>query len=365
MAMLQKILSTGLASLCLFTTIAAQDAATLPTDTSAPKPTPTIITCSADVYYRYDLAETAANNRTSFTNSHNSFMLGMASVKLEHSLGSVGLVADLGFGQRAEDFAYTDDRTRLALKQLHLFYSLKNGVKITAGAWATHVGYELADACLNRNYSMSYLFSYGPFSHTGIKVEKSFGRTGIMFGVANPTDFKSFGSGEKYLIGQVSTTSIDEKLKAWLNYQGGRFNDSSRVNQLDVVVTAAIAEKFSIGLNGTVASYQFKHAEQDFGDMKSWWGTALYLNADPKDWLGLTLRTEYFSDAEGLNVFGGYSGGGSLVATTFSVNLKSGNLTFIPEVRFEKASENIFVKDAGETGSKTATCALMAVTYIF
>ena len=31
------------------------------------------------------------------------------------------------------------------------------------GKWATHVGYELVDAYLNRNYSMEYMFSYGPF----------------------------------------------------------------------------------------------------------------------------------------------------------------------------------------------------------
>ena len=333
--MLQKILSTGLAFLCLVATLTAQDAVT--SDSSAPAPNPTKFTGSADIYYRYDFAKTAGNNRTSFTNSHNSFELGMASFKVEHSLGSVGLLADLGFGRRAEEFSYNDGDTRFAIKQLNLFYSFKNGVKITAGSWATHCGYELVDAYSNRNYSMSYQFSYGPFSHTGIKAEKSFGRTGVMLGVANPSDFKSFASSEKYVIGQVSTMSADENLKVWLNYHGGRFNDSSRVSQLDLVLTAAVAEKFSIGLNGTVASYQFKNAEKDFGDRYSWWGTALYLNADPTDWLGLTLRTEYFSDAKGLNVFSGYADGGNVLETTLSVNLKSGNLTFIPELRFEKA----------------------------
>ena len=202
-AMLQKILSTGLATLCLLASVAAQDAAS--SDTSASTPNSTRFTGSADVYYRYDFVKTAANNRTSFTNSHNSFELGMASLKVEHSIGKVGMVADLGFGRRAEEFSYTDDRTRLAIKQLNLFYSFKNGVKITAGSWATHCGYEMVDAYLNRNYSMSYMFSYGPFSHTGVKLEKSFGRTGIMLGLANPSDFKSFASGEKYLVGQVST----------------------------------------------------------------------------------------------------------------------------------------------------------------
>lgn len=360
--MLQKILPSGVAFLCLLTTTSAQDIVTA--DTSASKPNPTKFTGSADVYYRYDVAKTSDNNLTSFTNSHNSFELGMISFKVEHSLGAVGLVADLGFGKRAEDFSYTDDKTRLAIKQLNLSYSFKNGVKIIAGNWATHVGYELADAYLNRNYSMSYMFSYGPFSHTGLKAEKSFGRAGVMLGVANPTDFKSFAEGEKYLIGQLSTTSIDENLKVWLNYQGGKFNDSSRVKQVDLVLTAALSEKFNIGVNGTAATYQFKDAENDFGDMNTWWGTAIYLNADPKEWLGLTLRTEYFSDSKGMNVFGGYADGGSLVATTFSLNFKSGNLTFIPEIRFEKATENIFVDADGDPSDQTIS-GLFGVTYSF
>lgn len=358
--MLQRILLSGLASLCLLANVSAQSTTA---DTTAPVPNPTKISGFADVYYRYDLAKTASNNRTSFTNSHNDFELGMASAKLEHSFGNVGLVADIGFGRRAEEFAYTDANTRLAIKQLNLFYASKKGLKITAGSWATHVGYELVDPYLNRNYSMSYMFSYGPFSHTGIKLEKSMGRIGMMLGVANPTDFKSFSGDEKYIIGQISWTSTSEKLKAYLNYQGGKFNDSSRVKQLDVVLTAVLTEQLNIGLNSTAASYQFMDAEEEFGDMNTWWGTALYLNYDIKDWFGMTLRTEYFSDTKGLNVFNAV-GGGSLVATTISANIKSGNLTFIPELRFESASESIF-SDQNEGASNTAMSVLMAAVYTF
>jgi hypothetical protein len=358
--MLQKILFTGMASLCLLASTTAQSAAA---DTSAPAPNPFKFSGFADVYYRYDFAKTAGNNRTSFTNSHNDFELGMVSAKLEHSLGNVGFLADIGFGRRAEEFAYTDINTRLAIKQLNLSYITKGGLKLTAGNWATHIGYELVDPYLNRNYSMSYMFSYGPFSHTGIKAEKTFGNWGAMIGMANPTDFKSFAGNEKYVIGQLSTTGANEAVKVYLNYQGGKFNDSSRVKQVDIVLTAALAEKFSLGMNGTAASYQFKDAEKEFGDMNTWWGAALYLNFDPKAWFGLTLRSEYFSDTKGLNVFGSV-GGGSLVATTFSANFKAGNLILIPEVRFESASKEIFTNQ--EDGfTKTATSLVMAAVYTF
>ncbi len=46
--------------------------------------------------------------------------LGMASVRLDHSIGKVSVVADLGFGKRAEDFSYNDANTMLAIKQAYL-----------------------------------------------------------------------------------------------------------------------------------------------------------------------------------------------------------------------------------------------------
>ena len=120
------------------------------------------ITGSADVYYRYDFAKTKTNNFTSFTNSHNSFALGMASLKAEHKSDKVGAVIDLGFGQRAKEFSYNDEGIAAAIKQLYVSYSPTDWLKFTAGTWATHVGYELLDPQLNRNYSMSYLFTNGP-----------------------------------------------------------------------------------------------------------------------------------------------------------------------------------------------------------
>jgi hypothetical protein len=51
------------------------------------KKSTTTLNAFVDVYYRYDFSKNPANNRTSFTNSHNSFELGMASFRLTHSIG--------------------------------------------------------------------------------------------------------------------------------------------------------------------------------------------------------------------------------------------------------------------------------------
>ncbi len=361
--MLQRIFATGLTLSCLIHTLDAQQAA--PADSAAtPAPAKPVLTVAADAYYRYDAGETAANDFTSFTHSHNSFELGMISLKAEHSIGKVGLLADVGFGKRAEEFSYSDENTRFVIKQLLLSYTVKNKVKLTAGSWATHVGYEMVDAYANRNYSMSYLFSYGPFFHTGVKAEASFGKSGLMLGIANPTDLKSTTFGKKYVIAQYSVATRDDKLKAYLNFQGGKSSDSTKMAQFDLVVTAAIAEKFSIGANASLAGFKAKAAESGFEDAGQWYGAALYLNADPLPWLGLTLRSEYFSDADQLNVFGPMPEGGNIVATTLSANFKAENLSIIPEIRFEKASADLYF-DAPDTATDTALSFLVAAVYKF
>src|SRR5687767_12245912 len=125
--MLKKILATA----SVFTVIYAhaQDSA----EATVSKP---VVSGYVDVYYRYNISNprkdmATFNNYTSFTNSQNSFELGMASVKLEHSVGKVGFVADLGVGKKAEEFSYNDENTRFIIKQAFLTYSPVENLKLT------------------------------------------------------------------------------------------------------------------------------------------------------------------------------------------------------------------------------------------
>ncbi|MEO7801754.1 MAG: outer membrane beta-barrel protein, partial [Ginsengibacter sp.] len=156
--MLRKILTTATALCILVSIISAQtvtDTTTMvtiketKTDTTVPETNtwPTI-TGSLDVYYRYNFSDPKSgtlNNFTSFTNSQNTFQLGMASVKVDQSLGKASATVDLGFGTRAEEFSYGDPShsTLFAVKQAYLSYAVSEKFKLTMGKWATHVGYEL------------------------------------------------------------------------------------------------------------------------------------------------------------------------------------------------------------------------------
>jgi len=343
-------------------------------DTTATVKTGPTISGSADVYYRYNFAnfkEGNFNNYTSFTNSQNSFELGMASIKIEHAIGKVGMVADLGFGRRAEEFSYTDGDpdagkngffSLAAVKQLYLTYAPSDKLKFTFGSFATHVGYELVDAYLNRNYSMSYLFSYGPFFHTGLKADLSLSpQSGLMFGITNPTDLKASSGMPKMFIGQFSTGTSDDKLNLYLNFQGGKYNEMSRLYQGDITASYSVSDLFSLGLNASMQSRSFKNGTNKWEDGNSWYGAALYLNADPTEWLGITLRGEYFSDKD--DVLGVFDGS-SIFIPTLSFNFKVDNLTILPEFRFDNASEQIFFKEDG-TPAKSSGSFILAAHYHF
>jgi len=354
--MLRKIISSGIAVSTLNIAL-AQDSTTTTSFT---------VNGSADVYYKYDFGRSKANNLTSFTGSHNSFELGMASVKLDYKTPKVEMVADLGLGKRAQEFSYNDEGVLAAVKQLYISYAPNNWLKFTGGTWATHVGYELVDAYANRNYSMSYMFTNGPFFHTGIKAEAVYKSNGFMIGLVNPTDFKYVPDGvtnNKFLIAQYSFAPGDF-FKAYLNYAGGENIDTTKSKQFDIVLTSKVSPKFSIAYNGTYNRTKSYLGNKLYDDEKSWWGAALYLNLDATGSFGLTLREEYFSDKNGLKPYSGWPEGGSVFSSTLSARFKVDNLAFIPEFRLDKASKPLFI-DKDNEPSKTSANILFAAIYSF
>lgn len=340
---------------------------------AAPAPPALSITGSADMYYRYDFnrpRNAPYNSYTSFTQTHDQAQLGMATVKLEHKTAKVDMVADLGFGKRAQDFDYADYAPPFgtggggilqAIKQLYISYSPASWIKFTGGTWATHIGYEVVDAYANRNYSMSYMFTNGPFSHTGLRADLTSGKNGFMIGVSSPTDYRIIPEGaqnNKDLIAQYSYAASDN-FKLYLNYVGGRDIADNKVHQYDLVLNTKLTGTFGIGANGTVNVSSAKVGDT-YDASKTWYGAAAYLLLDPKPWFGLTLREEYFSDKDGVKI----PGGANIFASTLTASFKVDGFTFMPEFRLDNANNGIFSKHDGTT-TKTDGSFLIAAVYSF
>ena len=295
---------------------------------------------SADFYYKYDFAE-VDNSYTSFTHSHDSYEIGMASIEASHKLEKASIFVDLGFGSRASEFTYNDSTNTFMIKQMYITYDFSASFKVTAGSFGTHIGYELVDAVDNKNYSMSYAFTNGPFFNTGVKAQYTSGKYSFMAGIA----FLNFTTG---------SNNYNRNL-------GANTNSAFDVNktQFDFVGSRKLNTNLTLGFNGTYAMVE----DDNNSDLdKNWFSLVGYLNYAFKGKWSVAYRLEYFDNKDGaIDIDEAKS---SIIGNTLSLNYKEGNFTFIPEVRFDSSSEDIFKKKDGSTAGSSAYV-LFATTYSF
>ena len=337
---LNKILTTVfLITIMTFNPKSAQD-----TDESTPEPTFNF-SGSVDTYFRSSFTEDPVAPGTSFANL-NGFSLGMANFIVSYEGEKSGFVADVVFGPRGSDAVFGSvGNSSEMVNQLYAYYNIAEGVTVTLGNFNTFLGYEVISPAANFNYSTSYMFSYGPFSHTGAKLDFSISEdVSLMLGVFNQTDqteanydrYTAFGA-QLGLYGQyINLLAGDEYFQ--LDYTGG-FD---------------LSDSFFLGINATTATLA--------GDT-GFAGVALYPQLTASDSFAIGLRGEFFSETDG---FGALVSDGD--ADNFSLTLTgsftSGNFIFKPELRLDSASSEIFAISPTET-SDSLTSFVMAMIYTF
>jgi len=343
---------------------------------------------SIDTYYHTSLGK--QNDQygsyaptTAFSNLRG-FGLGMANLIASYNGEKVGFVADLVFGPRGTDAVFNSGlnypnaafgSSGQIINQLYSYVKLSDAVTINLGQFNTFVGYEVISPTVNVNYSTSYLFSNGPFSHTGLRADFSFGEGMVAkLAVMNPTDFLQFNPVNTYTLGGQIGKTFDGG-GVWLNAvygdQDGKLDEdvdgdgdasAGKLFQVDLTGGFSLSETFYLGFN---ASYQtvgegeiINGGEiEDLGnDATSFMGVALYPKFTLSEAFALGLRAEYFAVTKDHTLASAIEvddeGDGNVLAFTLSGNYKLGSLTLIPEVRYDKLSEEnglFFEKDGTAT----------------
>jgi len=305
---------------------------------------------TVDAYYRVNLTapndENAIAPGSSFANL-DGFALGMANVIASYEGDKVGFVADLVFGPRGTDAIFASPDYSLTgdiINQLYVYWNVNESTTLTLGNFNTFLGYEVISPATNFNYSTSYLFSYGPFSHTGIKADFDLGSDwSAMVAVMNPTDKTEFNGTGDYAAG------------AQLGYSGQFLNFLYSQGGFEIDYTGGfdISDAFFLGINA--AYFDNSDADVDFA------GVALYPQYKTSENFTIGLRGEYFTETN-LGAIGGTAE--SVLALTLSGNAKIGDLTIIPEIRLDSADEDAFVdNDLAPTSSLASF--LVAAVYSF
>ncbi len=356
------------------------------------------ISGSVDAYFRTNLSapnnEDALAPNSSFANNPG-FALGMVNLITSYQGKKVGFVADLVFGPRGEDAVFGSPLynpnnpfggSSQIVNQLYAYWNVSDKVTLTLGNFNTYLGYEVISPTANFNYSTSYMFSYGPFSHTGIKADfqLSDNVTG-MLSIMNPTDFTEFNPVGTYTYGaQLGFGGV------YLNFlygdQDGNVNENVEVPigetvfnagstfQADLTAGWDLSDKLFFGVNATYITtgsgeiFDGTTITDIDGDGFGFYGAAGYLQYSFTDAFALGTRVEYFGEFNGgAGAIDAYNdeGDASIIDFTLSAQYKIEGLTIIPEFRLDAGSEPDTFYNRDLANSKNLTSFLLAVVYAF
>ncbi|MBD2756064.1 porin [Spirosoma validum] len=315
------------------------------------------------------------------------FGIGLIQAKATYTADKIDAVMDLAFGPFADLGNYGNNvgflgagSTSLAIKQAYITFKATNKLSFTAGQFGTHIGYEVIDAPVNYNYSLSNLFNNGPFYHIGLKAQYAFSdRASLMLGLVNNVDNIFDNNKKKGVIGQFFFSPVS----GWNVYVNGIMSneasnpvlgvdstvalsaDKGMYSLLDLTTTYQISSKFFLGLNAAMGSQKGDY--QGYGGpatSKSWGGFALYSNYAFTDKFGLGVRYEMFDNKSGVRALLDASGKGASVnsiTVTGNITAADGHILFKPELRVDSYSANKFEKNNGSLTKSQATLGMAAI----
>ncbi len=299
------------------------------------------ISGSVDAYYQTNLSASdteAQSFGTSFADELG-FALGMANIIATYEGEKTGAVADVTFGPRGDSATGGYN-----LNQLYAYWNVSDATTLTMGRFNTFLGYEVISPVGNFNYSTSYLFSSGPFSHVGLKADFALSDDfSLMLALMNVTDTNN------NLTGVYSAG-------AQLGYAGQYLNlyyDGGEVLGFEIDYTGGfdLSDDFFLGINAAYAD----------NEGEGFSGVALYPQLATSDDFTIGLRGEYFATRSDF-----VSDDPSVFAATITGSYTVENLTIKPEIRLDSwGSDFEPYFDADGAASKSLSSFLIAAVYSF
>ncbi|MBB5266855.1 hypothetical protein HNQ90_000412 [Algibacter amylolyticus] len=303
------------------------------------------ISGSVDAYYQTYLTapdNVGAGFGTAFA-GQSGFALGMGNIIASYEGEKAGAVLDLVTGPRGAGATFNSDIVDGIVNQAYVYWNVSEGTTLTFGRFNTFLGYEVISPAANFNYSTSYLFSSGPFSHMGIKADFALSEDfSLMLAVTNPWDVNDTSMTGEYALG------------AQLGYKGQFLNlyyDSGSNDGLGFEVDYTggfdLSDTFFMGIN----------AAYNDNDGAGFYGAALYPQVATSDSFSIGLRGEYFGyHAEDVDDLP------SVFATTLTGSYTVDNLIIKPEIRLDAWSNNEpFVDNDGAASDSLAAFTLAAI----
>jgi opacity protein-like surface antigen len=329
----------------------------------------------------------ATNVNRVYDTDHNSFKFDVGElVMLKEAAkpGSIGFRTDLtyGFSQPEVNQSASDtgdaQSTQFDVQQGYVTYNapIGTGLQLDFGKFITHIGAEVMDGYdgWNYNFSRSWLFSFGPFTHTGLRASYKINDMISVLGmVANGWDNTVENNDGKSLGAQIAITPNDS-VSLLLNWVSGPetignqpsfSNDTT--NLFDAVLDIALTDSTLVQLN-MAYGIQANGAAGTRGDAE-WWGISTIVRHDYNKWFSLNLRGQVFNDLDGTRATTAATlptgQGQELWAVTVTPEVRiSQNMVVRLEYRHDQSNQKAFWgSGAGDTRKTQNTFALNGLFY--
>ena len=304
---------------------------------------------SVDAYFRANLTSNNTGDANtvlgtgdySIFNNDSGFSAGLANVTLSYEGETVGFVADLAYGPRMD--AWNNGEV---VNEAYMYWNASDKVKLMMGRFNSWMGYERLSAANNFHYSMSHMYSYSARNFNGLVAQFDLGtdlRGGV--GVMNQVNDLDGNTGKFSVAAGLTykeTTSLS-------------FASSDEQSFIDFKTAFDVSDNFNVKLNAHIADF----GDDGFALGESFTSISAYPQIKSSDKMSWGMRLEYMMIDEAvtgddLNVF----------TPTLTGRYSVGDLTIIPELRLDSASEDIFTDNDGEAaGGLTAFNLAMVYTF--
>jgi hypothetical protein len=304
---------------------------------------------------RLDVAELVVQKKASAPGEAGFRIDALAGSSLPHVTAASGLFRDDVTGKAGDFDLLQAFATWIA--------PLGRGLKLDAGKFTTHMGYEVVDGPdgYNDNVSRSLLYGWAvPITHVGLRatyaVTDTFSAQAVVVsGWDNATD----NNGNKSLGAQLLYTPAPAVTVA-LNVMTGPEkprDEADRRNSFDAWATWKASGRWSFAVN---ADYGCEPGDRTGGDGVAWYGVAGYARFTLNDRVALSLRAEFFRDPSGERT----GAGQTISEVTLTPEWKPAKgLAVRGELRHDWSTEPVF--ERRDELSKGQTTAALNVVYVF
>ncbi|OGW16026.1 MAG: hypothetical protein A3K09_01295 [Nitrospinae bacterium RIFCSPLOWO2_12_FULL_47_7] len=262
-------------------------------------------------------------NFRAFDFSHNSFKfdVGILSLKKDAAKpGDIGFRTDIAYGFSVPQISksapglvtttgaqITSDNFDVIQGYVSYNAPIGNGLRMDLGKFVTNIGVEVIPGPdgWNNHYSSSWLFTYGPYTHSGLRGVYTFNEKISVLGmVANGWDNTVDTNNGKTLSTGITYTPLSN-VSLTFNWMGGPepqvnnpSNERNSRNLFDFIGTIGLTDKLRLTINAD-SGRDANNSAITPGQNADWWMFVGYLRYDANKWFSMNFRGETFDDTDG------------------------------------------------------------------